>query len=126
MRNAESIEAHAERLKISDMPPEKTEKRGRHPNSRANLCAPWEPGQSGNPGGRVKNDMAAEISRAIFENNPKLVYKAYVKALSKGSGFTFQVLSDRAYGKLKEQVDVNVTGTLAQRLEKARKRKAVK
>jgi hypothetical protein len=29
---------------------------------------PWKPGQSGNPGGRPKRDLAAEIARAIFEH----------------------------------------------------------
>ena len=27
-------------------------RRGEHPNSRANLCPPWSPGESGNPNGR--------------------------------------------------------------------------
>jgi hypothetical protein len=29
----------------------------------------WKPGQSGNPSGRPKHDLVAEIATACFENN---------------------------------------------------------
>lgn len=83
----------------------------------------WKPGQSGNPAGRVKNDFAAEIARAVFEENKELVYQSMARMLRNGSAFGFQVLSDRAYGKLKEEMNLNVNGSLAERLEKIRKRK---
>jgi hypothetical protein len=38
----------------------------------ANL-KPWKPGQSGNPGGRPKRDLAAEIARSIFERDPEAI-----------------------------------------------------
>jgi hypothetical protein len=63
---------------------------------------------SGNPGGVPKHDYAKEIAKAIFENNPEMVYKAFLKALSKGSAYAYQVLADRAYGKLKEHHAVEV------------------
>lgn len=45
--------------------------------------------------------------RAIFENDGEAIYVA--KMLRKSSPYAFQVLRDRAYGKLKEthQVEVN-------------------
>ena len=58
--------------------PVRTGKRTAHPKSLANL-KPWKPGQSGNPGGRPKQDDAAIIARAVFENNPEAIYKAIEK-----------------------------------------------
>ena len=39
--------------------------------------------------------------RVVIEGNQKLIYKAFVKALSKGNACAFQVLSV-GYGKLRE------------------------
>jgi len=61
-------------------------------------------GVSGNPGGVPKHDVAAELARAIIEGNKELIYKAFVKVLSKGNAYCLQVLADRGYGKLKETV----------------------
>jgi len=87
---------------------------------------PWKPGQSGNPGGRPKNDVAAQIARAIFEQNPEMLYQAFGKALSAGNAYAFQVLSDRAFGKLTERSKLEVSGLdgLAAAIEKGRKRAA--
>jgi hypothetical protein len=63
---------------------------------------PYPKGVSGNPGGVPKYDVAAELAKAIIENNEELIYKAFVKALSKGNAYCFQVLADRGYGKLRE------------------------
>jgi len=52
--------------------------------------------------------LAAEIARAIFENNPQMIYAAYTKMLRKGNAYAFQVLSDRAFGKLKESIQHEV------------------
>ena len=59
----------------------------------------FKPGQSGNPGGRPKGDLARELARAIFENNSELIYDAMLRALKKGNPRVFAVLADRAYGK---------------------------
>lgn len=66
------------------------------------IAAQWKPGQSGNPGGKPKRDLAKEIAQAIFENNPEKIYQAYCRILFKGNAYAFNVLSERAYGKLKE------------------------
>lgn len=72
--------------------------------------APWrfKPGQSGNPGGKPKHDIAKEIAQAIFLNNAEMIYAAYTKMLRRGNAYCFQVLSDRAFGKLKERHEVEV------------------
>ena len=62
----------------------------------------WRPGQSGNPSGRPKHDLAAEIAKACFENNADALYKAFTKALMRGNAYAYKELADRAYGKLKE------------------------
>jgi len=59
----------------------------------------FKPGQSGNPGGRPRGDLARELARAIFENNSELIYEAMLRALKKGNPRVFAVLADRAYGK---------------------------
>ena len=69
----------------------------------------WKPGQSGNPSGRPRHDLAAEIAKAIFENNPELIYKAYAKAVAKGNAYAYQVLAERAYGKLKESIQHEIS-----------------
>lgn len=69
---------------------------------------PWKPGQSGNPGGKPKVDLAAQIARAIFEHDAPAIFAAYAKMLRKGSPYAFSVLSDRAYGKLKEQHQLEI------------------
>ena len=61
------------------------------------------------PCGVPKHDVAAELARAIIEGNQELIYNAFVRALSKGNAYCFQVLADRGYGKLKERHEVEVT-----------------
>lgn len=131
MRTAQSIEASEARkdqtkpapapreLRKQRAPREKPDGRGRHPNSHTAVgkrfailghAAPnkWKPGQSGNPSGRPKNDIAREIAKAVFENNKEKLYKAFAKAALKGNAYAFSQLADRAYGKLKERVEFDV------------------
>lgn len=75
---------------------ENSGKRGRIENLK-----PWKKGQSGNPGGRPKRDLSAEIAVAIFEQNADKIYRAMGKALLKGDPKVFAVLADRAFGKVK-------------------------
>jgi hypothetical protein len=62
----------------------------------------WQPGKSANPGGVPKHDIAKEVAQAIFLNNPEMIYRAFCKILRRGNAYAFQVLADRAFGKLKE------------------------
>jgi len=94
-----------------------TKKRGRTENLK-----PWKPGQSGNPGGRPKSDVASEIARAVFEGNEEAIYRALCKALLKGNPRLFVALAERAYGKLREAVELSGIEGLAELLANRRKR----
>jgi hypothetical protein len=85
---------------------------------------PWPKGVSGNLAGRPRHDFSAEIARAVFEQNPELIYRAMLKGLKKGNARVFAVLADRAYGKVTTSVEMNpnVSISLAERLERVRKR----
>lgn len=131
MRDAERIEAiTTETNDLSEIPADLLDSECQHTikQSPAEHLRPfwWRPGQSGNPNGRPRKDMAAEIAQKLFENNPEAVYEAYFKALKKGSGFTFQVLSDRAYGKLAEKMQVEMNVSVGERLERAKARRKAK
>ncbi len=80
------------------------------PKKRGNFAsiAPYcfKPGQSGNPNGRPKNDIAAEVARAVFEGNKEAIYKAMTEAMLKGNPYAFKEFADRAYGKLRESKEV--------------------
>jgi hypothetical protein len=65
----------------------------------------WKPGQSGNPGGRPKRDLAAEIARAIFEQDSEAITRAFAAGLKKGNAKMFTALADRAYGKPRQQIE---------------------
>ena len=82
-----------------------SKKRRMNPRSLANLI-PYQPGQSGNPGGKPKRDLAAELARAIFENDGPAIYEAMAKSLRKGNAYAFTQLAERAFGKLTEHTTV--------------------
>ncbi len=94
-----------------------TKKRGRIENLK-----PWKPGQSGNPGGRPKRDVASEIARAVFEGNEEAIYRAMLKALKKGNPKVFKELAERGFGKVTQRVEIPGMENLADRLAEARKR----
>jgi hypothetical protein len=53
--------------------------------------------------------VASEIAQALFTNNPELIYEAFLRVPKKGSPYAYQVLADRAFGKLKEVHQVEHT-----------------
>jgi hypothetical protein len=65
-----------------------------------------------------------EIAHAAFEGNEEAIYKALCKMLLKGNPRVFIALAERAYGKLREPIELSVTEELAERLAALRKRKS--
>jgi hypothetical protein len=109
-KTAESIERQEsrkvdeKRSKSHRSSPENSQPVSQGRRNPAAHLAPYrfQPGVSGNPGGRPKVDVASELARAVIEENFEAIKAAFSKVLRKGSPYAFQVLSDRAYGKLKE------------------------
>jgi hypothetical protein len=130
MRTAQQIEAVQQRN--SEEAPRKRKPGARgpapgfkpKPNSLKNLVAPWREGESANPSGLPGYDVAAKISRKIFELNDKAVYEGMAAELISGKPYAFEVMANRAYGKVKESVDVNISGRieLASAIEERRKK----
>ena len=82
----------------------------------------FEPGQSGNPSGRPKRDLPAEIAQAVFEKHPKKIAEAMFKALMKGRAKVFKELADRGYGKVAETVILPGIAELPELMVEAQKR----
>ena len=86
-------------------PHESTQNSGGTVAGRYENLRPWKPGQSGNPGGRPKRDIAAEIARAIFERDTEAIERVFATELKKGNSRVFTALADRAYGKPRQSLD---------------------
>lgn len=131
MKTANSIERQEERKSAKDNrqdadssrenTPPVTQKGKRGDASRISAWR-WQPGKSANPGGRPKRDLASDMAQAIFEENGPALYRAYLKAALKGNGYVFETLANRAFGKLRETValDVNPLRDLSEEDLKAR------
>jgi hypothetical protein len=103
-KTAQFIEETKEASGVSVKTPQESPKKKR--GNPQNLVAPWPKGVSGNPGGRPKNDLAKEIAAAVFAENKEEIYKRMTKALFKGNAYAFDILAQRAFGKLKETKEV--------------------
>src|SRR5215469_4158652 len=100
-----------------------TENSGGTVAGRIESLKPWPKGVSGNPNGHPKYDISAELARAVFENNAEAIYRAMARRLIKGDVRVFKILAERAYEKVKEQVDLELSiSGLAERVQAARQR----
>src|SRR5215468_9082886 len=66
----------------------------------------FKPGQSGNPSGRPKRDLAAECAQKAFEMDPEGIAEAMHGKLMKGDAKVFRECGERGYGKLPAPVSV--------------------
>lgn len=119
MRTADTIEASNS---VKSLKPPKTDKRGTHPNSLKNLMPPWPKGFCANPGGKNQHDSCKMISRMIFESNFQSVYEAQLGAVLSGNAYAYKEHADRAYGKIKESLDISGLEGLADAISRARNR----
>ena len=83
----------------------------------------FQPGQSGNPSGRPKRDIASDIALEAFARDPDALAEAFHKALRKANPKVFKELADRAFGKVPLNVNMDVTVNIGDRLEAARRRR---
>ncbi len=86
---------------------------GKHPNSLAAL-RPQKAGEpSHNPSGRPKKDLAAGIAEWLFEHQPEAIKLGMLKTLKKGNPKAFQVLAERAFGRMPHIMDIKGELTIA-------------
>jgi hypothetical protein len=55
-----------------------------------------------NNGGKLQDDLAEALARAVLENNLEAVYEGLARELIKGNATVFKALAERGYGKLQE------------------------
>jgi hypothetical protein len=87
----------------------------------------WQPGQSGNPGGRPKKKPITEMYEKMLEDPEfaAITEAAIRKAVSKGSmAMVLQLkeMTDRVEGKVTQPIEADVTVNLADAIAEARKR----
>jgi hypothetical protein len=98
-----------------------------------NLRPPWKPGESGNLAGRPKTKpLTDELQHLLGEEAPKgkgrtwaaVIAEALVKRASKGDVRAIAELGNRIEGRPVQAVQLaaNLSTSLAERLELARKR----
>lgn len=89
----------------------------------------WQPGQSGNPGGRPKRKPISDLYEEILNDPAELekIRAAVVKALTRGNmAMVLQLkeMSDRVEGKVTQPIEADVNVNLADAIAEARKRAA--
>ena len=72
---------------------------------RVQNLKPFKKGESGNPGGRPKKDLASIIAHEVFAEQPEKIKAAFAKALQRGDAAVFKALADRAFGRLPQPVE---------------------
>lgn len=88
---------------------------------------PFKPGQSGNPGGRVKKKPMTELYEKLL-NDPDVMQKlesSLIQMLSKGNMATvlhLREMTDRVEGKVSQPIEADITVNLADAIAAARKR----
>ena len=107
-KTAKSNGKEGESLRANNQPATQKHKRGDASYTARIASWKWQPGHSGNPSGRPKHDLAQEIAAAILAENGPQLYAAYLRAALKGNGYIFETLANRAFGKLKESVAIDV------------------
>lgn len=88
----------------------------------------WKPGQSGNPSGRPKKKPITEIFEKILEDGGNIedISKAVMETLkTKGMAkvLLLDKMADRVEGKVKDELDVNVTLGLADQIATFRQKR---
>lgn len=88
----------------------------------------WQPGQSGNPGGRPKRKPLTDLYEEML-NDPELIqviHGAVKKAVSKGQmAMVLQLkeMAERVEGKVTQPIDAELTiSTLSERMRRAKER----
>ena len=91
-----------------------------------NKATQFKAGNNANPGGRPKKDRAAEVAEWLFEHQPEAIKRGMLKTLRKGNPKAFQVLAERAFGRMPHIMDIKGELTVAvevkRRLNAMRKR----
>ena len=121
--------------KSAENPQNRTENRKKHTLPEAARPFMFQPGQSGNPGGRPKRNLLTEVTEELLEemmSDPKqrMEYKQSLKAklLAKGvvSAMTLDKVWERTEGKVAQPVRVSgeLTVSLAAEMRQAAKERA--
>ena len=87
----------------------------------------WQPGQSGNPGGRPKKKVITEIYERLLEDGAFVqdIELAIRKMVSSGrmvGQLQLKEMTDRVEGKVTQPIEADVTVNLADAIAEARKR----
>lgn len=89
---------------------------------------PFEPGTSGNPGGRRAEKPYRDMLRKILLEEPgfepveppknklEVVCRKHFEVAREGSESAMREIADRLDGKAVQQIDAEVTGTMAQEI----------